>query len=321
MQPAPTPTIIRYPIPGNENGGLLHIYGSQNASNVILYCGGWPDSVQPFTPMAQRLAASTKSDNGTDNDDGCFIGITCWPGFDYELYRHQSRGYKPEGYSFDEVTRCLQEAASQLFAEYNKNKSNSDDGDSKSSNPKKKPQFTVIFHDFGVVTGLMFVNRAIEEKFFTEHKPDRVVLLDVLMNPHRKFDRAVTRDITSYTNRETLVYSAYRGTFACSFAISQYLGSTIALLMLGIMNSFVKILGLEPTKRIDRRLLAERKMNLHHMVYTFYPYYNLINALLFNQRELKSCTLPLDLSETPVLYIYGQIKNVVSLYCINLMFV
>ena len=33
-----------------------------------------------------------------------------------------------------------------------------------------------------------------------------------------KFDRSVTKDITPYTNRETLVHAAYRGIFACTFA-------------------------------------------------------------------------------------------------------
>ena len=162
------PTIIRYPIPGND--GLLHIYGKRTSKNVILYCGGWPDGVAdgPFTPLAKQLATST------EHDDGYFVGITCWPGFDYELY--QQTKYRRQGYTFDEVTCCIREAAKQLFIEYNKPTSNETDNDD-----QHKPQFTTIFHDFGVLTGLMYVNRSIEEEYFTEHKPDKVILLDVLI--------------------------------------------------------------------------------------------------------------------------------------------
>ena len=97
-----------------------------------------------------------------------------------------------------------------------------------------------------------------------------------------KFDRSVTKDIIPYTNRETLVHAAYRGIFACTFAISR-------CVQYGIIYSFVKILGFEPLKRIDQDCWQkERKMNQHHIIFTFYPYYNLINTLMFNHRELAS---------------------------------
>ena len=97
-----------------------------------------------------------------------------------------------------------------------------------------------------------------------------------------KFDRSVTKDITPYINRETLVHAAYRGIFACTFAISR-------CVQYGIIYSFVKILGFEPLKRIDQDCWQkERKMNQHHIIFTFYPYYNLINTLMFNHRELAS---------------------------------
>ncbi len=48
------------------------------------------------------------------------------------------------------------------------------------------------------------------------------------------------------------------------------------------------------------------------MVYTFYPYYHLFRALLFDDEGLDQGCLPLDLAKTPILYLYGEDKNVVS---------
>lgn len=299
------PIIIRYPIPGNDVGGLLHIYGcpSSSASNIILYCGGWPDDCTPFAHLAQRLA--TPHD---DDDGGSLVCITCWPGFDYELYNQNK--YKQEGYTFEEVSCCIREATRRLFAEYNKQTSKSSDTDTSAVEGIKKPQFTVILHDWGVAPGLMFVNRSIEEEYFnSDYIPDKVVLIDVLLGLHHKCTTQY-RDVTSYTPREHLVYLAYRGTFAVSFALLRYINATIATIACGMLWSFIGLLNLQPLKGIDVHVLEERKMKPHHLMYTYYPYYNLFRAMLYNKRELYGATLPLDLVKTPVLYLYGVEKNV-----------
>ena len=310
------PTIVHYPIPGNACGGLLHIYGKRNAKDIILYCGGWPDGVEPFTPLAKRLATPQRArDNHSEEDNGCFVGITCWPGFDKESFSRLSNfcSFKREGYNFDEVTCCIREAANQLFLEYN-SKSRPEDMENHTINENKRKdgsKFTVIFHDFGVLTGLMFVNRSIEEKYFTEHRPDRVVLLDVINGPHQKF-KTQFRHMPPYKNHEILVHVAYRGTYACAFAAARYLSSTIGIMVFGILWNFIKLSRLIPLRGIDMRMIAERKMDLHHMVYTMYPYYNLFQCLVYNTHALAKSSLPLDLVQTPVLYLYGPEKNVVS---------
>ena len=102
-----------------------------------------------------------------------------------------------------------------------------------------------------------------------------------------KFDRSVTKDITPYTNRETLVHAAYRGIFACTFA---YHESWYAITMCTVWyHLFIcQNTGVWASQENRSRLLAERKMNQHHIIFTFYPYYNLINTLMFNHRELAS---------------------------------
>ena len=204
------------------------------------------------------------------------------------------------------MTCCIREAAKLLFAEYNK----STTSDGYENQEEKKPQFTVIFHDFGVLPGLMFVNRAIEEEDFTQHKPDRVILLDVLVGPHPKFDRRQTKGIVPYTKHELLVYGAYRGSFACSFAMLRFISEIVGVITIAILGRLVRLLRLSPLRWIDRKLLVERKMNRYHVVYTFYPYYYLIQAMFYNKRALAHASLPLDLVQTPILYIYGTEKNV-----------
>ena len=182
-----TPTVIHYPIPGSEIGGLLHIHGKRTAKHVILYCGGFPDNVEPFAPIARRLAAST--DDG--DCDGCFVGVTCWPGFDDESYRRLNFGdFRRGGFSFDEVACCIREAARQLFLDYRKVSGGEDHVPAK-TDVDDGPRFTVIFHDWGVLPGLIFVNRSIMEgnEYFSERPPDRVVLLDVLLSPHKSVTR------------------------------------------------------------------------------------------------------------------------------------
>lgn len=51
--------------------------------------------------------------------------------------------------------------------------------------------------------------------------------------------------------------------------------------------------------------------NMHHLIYMMYPYYYFFRAkLLFWKGELRDCHLPCDLRKTPVLFLYGEDKNI-----------
>ena len=129
------------------------------------------------------------------------------------------------------------------------------------------------------------------------------------MQPHRKSDTQY-RHLQPYSSHEQLVYLAYRGTFAFSFAVMRYISvHIIAIVTFGILYGFVKLLRLEPTKSIDANVVREKRMNLQHMVYTFYPYYYLFRAFIYNKQAFAHGSLPLNLKDTPVLYMYGPEKN------------
>ena len=99
-----------------------------------------------------------------------------------------------------------------------------------------------------------------------------------------------------------------------SFAMARYISETIGLITFGILWGVVKLLRLEPLRSIDQNQnpVAQRKMNLYHMLYTFYPYYHLFQSMIYSKKTMAHASLPLDLAQTPILYIYGTAKNVVS---------
>lgn len=294
------PKVIEYPIPGNDKGGILHVFGEKtekSSQECILYVGGFPDGVEPFAPMAKRLAS-----------DGCFVGVTCFPGYDFGRYSEPGSNYLRDGYRFDEVVLAVREAASQLFGEYNKT------GDEQQSKCKT-PGYTLVLHDFGTVVGAMYANQVIADKELSiskrDHAPDRIVFLDVLLGPARNM-MDCTKHLPPHTKREMRSYIAYRGTHAWSFLLHR-LSKPIGVMAYGILGGFVMLSGLSPTRDIDNRMVSARIDSfdrLSHMIYMMYPYFYMFKALMFNKKALAGAHLPANLEKTPVLFLYGADKNV-----------
>lgn len=293
--------ILHYPIPGNPTGGILHIYGEPTPQqDVILYCGGFPDGLEPISNLAERLATTR---NG--NDRGCYIGVTCFPGFDCETFNEQKfNGFKRGGFTFDEVTCCLRDAADALFMEH-----------AKATADESKTTFTLMTHDWGAAIGHMFINRAIDEPKFTQHKPNRAVMLDVLMSPHPKSNhKEALRGIEVYTPtaRDHLFTLAYRTAFAISFAASLHISETIGLIVMGIMVTVgFKIFRLSPLMDVDSEHMKKTRTDPELFLYMTYPYYHMFREFFKGSTNaFVDATLPLDLKQMPILYIYGAQKNV-----------
>lgn len=298
------PEVVHYPIPGNATGGILHIYGEPTATqDIVLYCGGFPDGLEPISNLAERLA---KTHDGQDS--GCYVGVTCFPGFDYESFNERKfTGFKKSGFTFDEVTCCVRDAADLLFKEHAKSASSSSD--------EYKTTFTLMTHDWGAVIGHLFINRAIEERSFTQHKPDRLVMLDVLMFPHPKSNcKEVLKGSEVYipNARDHLFTISYRTAFAISFAMLQLFSETAGLIALGILSTIVfKILKLNPLSDVDSQHMKRCMKDPKHFLYMMYPYYHMFRELFKGSTNVfKSAMMPLDLRKTPILYIYGARKNV-----------
>lgn len=300
------PKVLQYPIPGNPTGGILHIYGEPAPSqDIIMYCGGFPDGLEPISNLAERL--TTRRDSGQDH--GCYVGVTCFPGFDYMSFSEQKfSGYKKSGFTFDEVTCCVRDAADLLFQEHSNSMA-------LPSSSGKHTTFTLMTHDWGAVIGHIFINRAIEEPSFTQHKPDRLVMLDVLMPPHPKSNyREMLKghEIYKYTLRDNMLALSYRTAFAISFAAMQFVSETIGLVVMAILSTIIfRILNLNPLLGVDDEHMKKCIKDPKHFLYMMYPYYQMFKEVFKGSGNVfEAATLPADLKETPVLYIYGAEKNV-----------
>lgn len=53
-----------------------------------------------------------------------------------------------------------------------------------------------------------------------------------------------------------------------------------------------------------------KQTSLAHILYMAYPYYYTWKAILCNSSELSGFCMPLDLQQTPILYMYGADKNI-----------
>lgn len=284
------PREVSYRIPGNEKGGTLLVLGNPKASQLIFLHAGYPDDHQPFLPLATKLAFEHDS----------LVGIACLPG--YNDPDPLAGGYKPGGYTFEEVLTATREAVTTLRAQQQQ----------LSSDVATHKKIHYIFHDWGVVIGSIFVNRILEEgpSVSRELLPGKVVFLDVLPPPHGEDTRAILGP-----NPPRLSFLArvremtYRGVLAASFALQRYIHSYIAIPFLLSNMTILKCIGLSPVTNVDLESFRERKqsLSLSRMIWMAYPYYNIFNGDILS--VVKKYRLPKKSSHTPVLYMYGADKN------------
>jgi len=286
LPPLPKPDkIVTYPVGSEDDVGALFLFGDAGqATRLIFMCAGYPDDHENFLPLAHRLATQTKS----------FVGVTCLPGFDDRPDRPYTAN-KPEGYSFQEWVGAFKEALKVLKREC----------------PKKVP-LVGVFHDWAVLSGLMWTNQTVEEDG-GGNSPDRIVLFDVLLPPHpddRKRAPTVPRD----TVREVVTTLTYRVMLASCFAIRRYVSKALAQIAFGMGWSVLSLFRLNPTGKLDEQTVKSHRqpMTPDRLVYMAYPYYNLMKSFLTNRmaEDLRKCYLPRDLRKTPVLYMYGTDKRV-----------
>ena len=288
---APRPTIF-YPI-GNENeskGGAIFAFGSSSSSRIVLLSAGYPDDHETFLPFAERLAKETD----------CYCGVTCLAGFDDRPQDGRPwTAHNKDGYTFEEMAAGLRDAGRTLRA---------------SSTCRSAVKFTVIFHDWAVPPGMIYINKAIDEAKLgaeTGDVPDDVVLFDVLVPIHPE-----TKDpppMAMKSPYQILMELTYRMCFATSFLMQRYLHEYAGLLCMGLSISFLKTFRLIPTGNLDANTMEERQPPLDpsRMIYMAYPYWGLFKSLLTgNIGAFSGCTVPLNLSKTPVLYLYGTDKKI-----------
>lgn len=279
----PTPRkIATYPIASEPDAGALYLFGDPSSQNLVLLCAGYPDDHDNFLPFASRLAEETS----------CLVGVACLPGYD-DREDFPYTKHKTEGYTFDEMANALREAAKTLRKE----------------STRGGAKMIGIFHDWGVVPGLMYSNRSIEDGS-DDVSPDRLVLFDVLSSPHPSMKDKPLAPRESF--HSIIVGLSYRLVFAVSFVIRQHVSKILSHINYNLGSLGLNLLRLSPCYNIDFDVMKSRQnpLTVDRLVYMAYPYWYMFKAMFTGEMEAFSdFSLPKDLVSTPVLYMYGKNKR------------
>jgi pimeloyl-ACP methyl ester carboxylesterase len=278
-------TTISYPIPHDESGGTLLVYGKQTGStHLILMCAGFPDDHSAFQPLAMEIAVSLSH---------CLVGVACLPGYDNRPEMPWKKKMWKEGYSFDDWVSCLREAVKTLR---------------RYSTSNNQAKLTLCLHDWGCVAGLQFTNQSIKDAA-SDLIPDQLIILDVLLGPHPKtVDKPcpVTSKLTTiYTGVAT---ASYWVSLATTWLLQRYVSSYLAGAYFALAYAVLFILRLTPGGAVDSVYLQTKSFDFFHLMYMAYPYFYVCKAILTNN-PLRGAFLPFDLKRTPILYLYGTAKN------------
>lgn len=300
-------TMIKYSIPGDDEGGRLWVYGDdKNADHIVFFCGGWPDDSSTLAPFAQRLATSTtntsnatsaakstseSSSTRTGTSQKILCAVTCLPGYDTPLLHLQQNKSRVKTFSIDEVVASLREACKVLRH-------------SVSTNPKAT--LTAVFHDWGCFFGAKLVNHIHEEfpGYFSS-----VIFLDILPPVHHSLGVAKSVNLL-----QSVIMMLYTSLFAVCHALQRYVSNVVAVPVLTLGFAVIKVFNLTPTGRIDDvtfQTVQRPKLSFQKLIYMMYPYLNMYKGILSgNKNYLSGFHLPISLVETPVLYMYGMEKNI-----------
>jgi pimeloyl-ACP methyl ester carboxylesterase len=324
--------VVNYPLPGNDEGGRVFIYGLNRTDNVsdikssnvqqdsddtcsiksnpsciqvLFFCGGFPDHWSTFRPLAQRLCSSNNSKNYDSDSSSTGIpakhivcGVTCLPGYDTHHSNFKS------GYTFDEMVVSLQSACKVLLSTVTE----------KSLKDDVRMELTGVFHDWGSYVGAMAVNRS---NHITPHYYKKVVFFDVLPPTHPKL--RIRRETPHLL--KSLILMSYTSLFATSHTIQRYLSYWLAFLVHLIGYCILFVLGILPVRWNDYQTFLSdrpREYTVRKQIYMQYPYYELWRGFLFQgpkkflKTTLSDATLPENVTSvdgTPVLYLYGTKKN------------
>ena len=251
-------------------------------------------------PLAARLAAETS----------CLAGVICIPGFD-DRPEKPWQSHQIDGYSFNEWVAALREAVKAL-KEYS----------TVSSSSEKK--LTGIFHDWGVVAGLMYTNHALRKVAAPDDTGSTVdglmmnqlVLMDVLLSAHPKTPgmESIVVPAKSIFRRvyDSITTISYRIVLANGYFWQRYISQYLGLLQKNLGFSLLEMVGLSPMRKLDNKFWNVSTLDPFRVIYMAYPYYRLFQTMWTSSKrtQVYGAHLPIDVRKTPVLYLYGKEKNI-----------
>lgn len=266
---------VPYPIPGDEEGGELHIHGDVYAKNIAILSAGFPDDQTVMSPLAIELS---KSD--------ILVGVMCLPGYQRNVGKKTWRDFKKNGYTFDEIVICIKEAVKTL----------------KRHSKTSRASLTGIFHDWGVPIGTIWANRCEEDG--SGEGPNDLILIDVLGPPQNI-------ELSHLSLCDSIITYSYRVVNSVSFLMGPILGLFSMVIGYGVI-SLLHIGPLNCPKdltMIQKRIYKDPSV-LQHWIYMAYVYYQMFIDIFFDKQLKDYFRLPSDLRKCPVLYLYGIQKRV-----------
>jgi pimeloyl-ACP methyl ester carboxylesterase len=266
-----TPIKVHFSINGDSTAGTLFVMGNKASKNVLFFHGGFPDDHSVFLPLAKQIAST----------QDCLIGVSCMPGYHLE----EPWNFKPEGFTFNEMTQCCHDAIQTLMAQ----------------SSCRDARLMCILHDWGVLVGIQYVTQR------QGTMPTQLVLFDVCAPPHPSIKIQAPTPSLYQVFTETL----YRIVFAICFVLQRSVSSSLAQFIypfcafILFRNNIVK---LGPVKACDVEFIEAHPVK--KLIWMMYPYWHLLTSLLSSEGRtmLETFHLP-PLEDMPVLYMYGLDKN------------
>ena len=336
-----TTKVLYYPIPGDETGGRVFLFGLPSAfrsnrdaviSRIVLLCAGFPDDCTALQPLAARLASGDENDiddaaADTTNKDGVTVcGVTCLVG--YDSHKPYTDYYCRDGYTPEQTVTALREATKVLWNTCACSDSDSYNKQDKNNN-NHNPELIGVFHDWACVFGNILVNQLATETESTTTASSRlfhfsrVVHLDILLPLHPNFIQQLPDAISLQLRKKrrpslfTLVAMVtYQTVLVISYLLHRYISKYAAMAWLIPCFMILGILGMAPGNRQDAKLIQRRMktdyLDLGRMTYMAFTYYYMYKTMFLaiprNWNDLP-IFLPPNLTDIPHLYMYGADKK------------
>jgi pimeloyl-ACP methyl ester carboxylesterase len=262
-----------------EEGTLL-LFGRPTASRILFMCAGFPDNHSCLISLARRFALA-----------GNFVGVTCLPGL--------CKIRKLEGFTFDEWVYSTREALKKLRAH----------------SRRPSASLTFVCHGWACLAGQMLTTRLLKDGF-EDLIPNELVLLDVCMPPHPSVDTSSLDYPYSFIEAlyTWLSIAAFTVNWAIAYLVFYYSSPDICVFFFLAGWKLQMWLDLSPLlpfgPDFDQICNRFSTKNQHLLMYSAYPNYYFLKTLLLRTGQLDTCHLPMDLTKTPILYLFGADKNV-----------
>ena len=281
---------LSYSTPSGKPNGALHVFGDVSSPKMALLCPGFPDDQTVFLPLAKALSK-----------DGILVGVMCLPGYDDRPEDGVPWESHPrKGFSYQETAKAVREASKALQGV---------------STCRETPEFIGIFFDWGVMAGTIWAYRLEQEAKDGAQvlRPNKIVFLDVLLGTSSKMPDSIPRSaVPQQLTLHQRLCRIYMILLATSSAIQLHLSRRLAVAFTTISFYILYFTGIFPLEMSDIKsrnaIYGDRMPGSLRCMSMTYMYRNIFSNIFASKTGFRF-GLHQDWKTTPVLYLYGKLKN------------